>query len=116
MEPKNQQRKRPEEKIQDALIYYLRSRNWIVKSTHGNIFQAGFPDLYCTHKTHGIRWVEVKLPDMKGSRWTKAQEEWFPQFAANGTGIWILTAANDSEYKKLFEPPNFMGYYIRHGW
>jgi hypothetical protein len=102
----------PEEKIVDDITDYLLLRGWIVKRTHGSMFQSGFADLYATHSKYGGRWIEVKLPDMKGSKFTAAQLEWFPKFAANGTGIWILTAATETEYNKLFKPCNLWGYLL----
>lgn len=102
--------KGPERVIQDALIDFLTLRGWYVKETHGNMFQSGFPDLYCTHFTHGSRWIEVKLPGMVGSRWQQAQYECFPKMVANGSRIWILTAATETEYKKLWLPCNLHVY------
>ena len=101
---------RKEAKIQKAIISKLRSKEWFVKATHGNEFQAGFPDLFCANRKYGIRWVEVKLPDMKGSHFTPAQLVYFPQFAAAGVGIWILTSDSDYEINKLFGPPNWYMY------
>ena len=72
--------------------------------THRNLFQRGFPDLYATHKRYGPRWIEVKLPGMKGSKFTPAQLEFFPQLLENGTDIWIITSPD--EYKLLFLEPN----------
>lgn len=69
------------------------------------MYQAGFPDLYITHATFGPRWVEIKLPDMIGSSFTRAQNEWFPILVQNGTPIWILTRVTVIEYRKLFEMP-----------
>ena len=113
MEPKILPGKRgPEAKIKDQIIDYLTQRGWIVKVTHGSQYQNGLPDLYCTHKLHGPRWIEVKLPNMEGSKFTKAQVEWFPKLSANGTPIWILTAATDAEYKKLFLQENWFLYLL----
>ena len=99
---------RPEAKIQKAIIAYMRNLEWLVKPTHGNAFQSGFPDLYCHHIKYGQRWVEVKNPSKYA--FTKAQCEWFPQFAAAGCGIWILTAATKFEYDKLMRPANWHTY------
>lgn len=66
------------------------------------MYQSGFPDLYCTHPKYGIRWIEVKLPNMKGSVFTPAQLKEFPKLASHGTLIWIITAATNTEYRKLF--------------
>lgn len=90
----------PEYHIQRKIIRKLELLGWYVKNTHGNMFQAGFPDLYATHKIHGVRWIEVKVK--MGSSFTKAQKECFPLFAANGTKIWVLVSDHDSEIKKLF--------------
>lgn len=76
------------------------------------MLQQGFPDLYATHKDYGPRWIEVKLPMMKGSRWTGAQQIEFPRMVDNGSPIWILTAADEAEYRKLFLPSNFYYYFI----
>lgn len=100
--------KGPEEIIQDAIVAFLRARQWFVKATHGNMFQSGFPDLYATHYHHGIRWIEVKNP--KKYEFTPAQLEDFPKLTAHGTRIWILTAATESEYKKLFQEANWYQY------
>lgn len=82
------------------------------------MFQSGFPDLWITHKLYGGKWVEIKLPNMKGSRWTKAQKEWFPKLADNGTPIWVLTTVCEQEYRKLFDFPegNWLEYFMLHHW
>lgn len=79
---------------------------------HASDVLFGMPDLYCTHIKYGMRWIEVKLPDMKGSRWTNAQREWFYKLGSNGTHIYILTAATEGEYKKLFGPDNWLEYFM----
>lgn len=98
----------PEHKIQDAIILMLRGKGWFVKPTHGNIYQHGFPDLYATHYRYGARWIEVKNP--KSYKFTSAQMEDFPHFCANGSGVWILVAATEVEYKKLMKPCNWYQY------
>jgi len=102
--------KGPEAKIQEAIIRFLRERNWFVNITHGNMYERGFPDLFAAKRRYGPRWIEVKNLDKW--KFTPAQWEFFPRFAAEGVGIWILTAATEEEYVKLFEKPNlwkFMG-------
>lgn len=101
-------KKGPEAKIQQELIYFLQAREWLVKPTHGNLYQSGFPDLYCAHHRYGQRWVEVKNP--LAYRFTGAQLTEFPRFSAAGAGIWILTAATEDEYAKLFGPENWFTY------
>jgi hypothetical protein len=107
---KPKRRKGPEAIIQAAIIDMLRIKGWHVMVTHGNMYQSGFPDLFACHSMYGTRWIEVKLPDMKGSKFTPAQLEHFPKMTANGSGVWILTAATESEYEKLFRRPNFWAY------
>lgn len=72
------------------------------------MYSYGFPDLYGAHKKYGPRWIEVKNPDRYS--FTAAQMETFPQLTEKGIGIWIMTAANEGEYHKLFEPPNWESY------
>jgi hypothetical protein len=72
------------------------------------MFQSGFPDLFCCHKSYGIRWVEVKNPEKYS--FTAAQLTDFPMFNAHGVGIWVLVAATEEEYKKLFRPQNWYQY------
>ena len=69
------------------------------------MYQSGFPDLYAYNRRYGARWIEVKNPIAYS--FTPAQIDTFPDFAAHGIGVWILTAANEFEYKKLFGPPNW---------
>lgn len=108
--PKNRQRDNPEAKIQAEIVKMLRNKGWYVHRIHGSIYQSGLPDLYATHSSYGPRWIEVKLPNMVGSRFTAAQLDVFPKLEANGTHIWILTAATETEYKKLFNRSNFHQY------
>lgn len=111
MDPKSfRSKKGPEAIIQAKIIKALLVRGWLVKETHGNIYQYGFPDLYCSHYHQGIRWVEVKNP----IKWefTPAQLEWFPKFTAHGTGIWILTSDTPEELEKLKRPPNWAMFYL----
>lgn len=105
-----------EASIQNKIIKYLEDRCWTVMPTHGNAAQKGFPDLYCTHHMYGQRWVEVKNPNSYS--FTKAQCEFFPKINKAGIGIWVLIAANGTEYRKLFEKGehkcgNWTEYYFR---
>jgi hypothetical protein len=98
----------PERIIQNAIIDMLKLKDWYVMETHGNMFQRGFPDLYATHTKYAGRFIEVKNPD--GYSFTAAQLECFPKLIANGTNIFILTAATEDEYQKLFRPCNYWQY------
>lgn len=76
---------------------------------HGNAFQRGIPDLYLFRRDIGHRWVDVKHP--KRYNFTKAQRIKWPFWDKMGIGIWILTAATQAEYDKLFAPPNWREYW-----
>src|SRR4051794_9550684 len=97
-----------EAEIQQAAENRLLLNKWFVKSTHGNIYQVGFPDLFCAHLKYGMRWVEVKNPN--GYSFTPAQVEVFPQMAAAGVGIWIITDPFQLP-DILFKPPNWWQYF-----
>lgn len=110
MDPKTPRGRRPEAIVQDTVIKMLRNYGWYVKVTNGNQFQSGFPDLFATHHRYGARWIEIKLPNMKGSHFTSAQLEDFPKLCANGSGVWVLTGDSDEEYQKLFKKFNWWQY------
>lgn len=113
MQPKRLKPKTgPEARLQKEIKAFLEARGWFVKSLHGGSYQAGFPDLYITHKNYGGKWVEIKLPNMEGSKWTKAQIEVFPKLADNGTPIWVMTGATEFEYRKLSGPENWLEYFL----
>jgi hypothetical protein len=105
-------RQKTEAEIQEALISYLRTREWLVKPTHGNAYQAGFPDLYAVHKKFGCRWIEVKNPFQFS--FTDAQMTDFPLLYAHGAPLYVLCDASLEEYEKLWKPRNFMDYYLAH--
>lgn len=97
----------PEAIIQDAIITFLRERDWLVRHLHGNTYQVGMPDLYCARK--GVqRFIEVKNP--AAYRFTPGQLEFFPELEAQGIGVWVLVAATQEEYAKLFKSPNWRSY------
>lgn len=96
---------RPEAKIQKAVMEKLKINDWYVKSTHGNIYQAGFPDLFCAHKKYGSRWAEVKNP--LSYSFTPAQRENFLLMAAAGVPIYVITSA-DQVPDIFFKPQNLI--------
>jgi len=102
--------RKPESSLQTKIIEMLKINDWGVKPTHGNIYQYGLPDLYAFHLHYGTRWIEVKMPTRTGNIFTPAQLEFFPELASKGVGVWVLVAASESEYKKLFKPPNWHSY------
>ena len=95
--------------IQRDLIAFLRARGWHVERLVGGAFQSGIPDIYIYHKKWGARWIDVKRPG-KNYSFTKAQKIKWPEWDRAGIGIWILTAANQEAYDKLFQPPNWRDY------
>lgn len=99
----------PEWYIQRALKQFLRDREWHVEHTNGNLYQTGFPDLFVAHKKWGQRWIDCKQPSRYS--FTREQKRKWPVWDAFGTGIWILTAATQDEYDKLFGPPNWRDYW-----
>jgi len=101
-------RKGPEAAIQEKIVAYLKIRDWVVRETHGNIFQSGFPDVYAAHRRYGTRWIEVKNSDAYA--FTPAQLEFFPLLSSAGVGVWVLVAATEEEYNKLWQPPNWHQY------
>jgi hypothetical protein len=98
----------PEAQIQDEIVKMLRHHGWHVMISHGTMFQVGWPDLYCCHTRYGHRFIEVKNP--KAYSFTPAQLREFPQICANGSGVWILVAATNEEYEKLFKRCNWYQY------
>ncbi len=57
---------------------------------------------------YGARWIEVKNP--VSFKFENSQLEFFPQLASVGVGVWVLTAATEEEYRKLFKPRNWWQY------
>lgn len=102
----NLKRLQPEQKIQKDIITMLENKGWFVKVMHASDLLSGIPDLWACNRKYGQRFIEVKLPRMVGSKFTKAQLRDFPKILAENIGIWILTAANEQNYKRLFDHEN----------
>jgi hypothetical protein len=102
--------KGPEAIIQAAIINKLKTLDWSVRSTHGNLYQWGFPDLYAAHRRYGARWIEVKDPKRTGNVLTEAQMEFFSELHSKSIGVWILSGDDDYEIAKLFKPYNWYHY------
>jgi hypothetical protein len=99
----------PEWHIQQDLKQFLKDRQWNVEHTHGSLYQTGFPDLYVAHGKWGQRWIDCKQP--KRYSFTRDQKRKWPLWDKFGIGIWILTAADQEQYDKLFKPPNWKDYW-----
>ncbi len=107
--PSIRQKHGPEYGIQNEVIAYLIQRGWHVERIVGNAFQRGLPDLYAGHKNWGQRWIEIK--NETRYEFTKAQRHKFPILASFNIGIWVLVAATEEEYDKLFQEPNWKEYW-----
>ena len=107
--PRFRARHGPEYKIQNDFVRFLRVRQWHVERMIGNMYQTGVPDIYIAHLKYGTRWVDLKNPI--SYEFTKAQKRKWPVWEQFGIGIWIITAATDEEYDKLFQPPNWRVYW-----
>jgi hypothetical protein len=109
--------KGPEAKIQDAFIKFLEERGWHAERMIGigstqqqqRGTQVGIPDLYIMHPVYGQRWVDLKNPGKY--EFTKAQKQKWPLWEKFGCPIWIITAATEEEYDKLFKPCNWRCYW-----
>jgi len=87
----------------------MESRGWNVERMIGNALQMGIPDLNAAHPKWGERWIDVKVPGKY--TFTDAQKRKWPLWAEFGRGIWIITAATQIEYDKLFQPPNWRDFW-----
>jgi hypothetical protein len=103
---------RPEAAIQERVTAFLKQRGWVVEETHGNVYQTGLPDLFAWHLNYGFRWIDVKNPD--AYRFTKHQCQKWTTWEKAGLGVWIMTAATEEEYGKLFQMANFRAYWKPH--
>jgi len=110
-------RTRPEAAIQKRIVAFLKDRGWHVRSTHGNAYQSGYPDLLAYNRSFTrTEWGPYRPIDVKVEgqhRYTKAQcqewPEWMPE--AGGPGVWIMMDATEAWYMKLFEQPNMWEYW-----
>jgi hypothetical protein len=91
--------------IQEDIVHFLSLRGWLVHVTHMNMMEKGWPDMNALHPKYGIRFIDVKRPYQ--GQCTKAQKEYWPMMQAFGHAPYIMTAATEVEYKKLFGPPNY---------
>jgi hypothetical protein len=103
-------REQPEKKIRSAIRTMLRGRGWGVEITHGNQYSSGLPDLYVMHHDHGTRWIDAKVEGRYS--YTRAQKRLWPQWHFNHrVGIWIMTGADQAQYDRLFQAPNWLDYW-----
>lgn len=114
MKPLKLKHNQPEQKVREDIVKMLRYKGWFVKVTHGSMYQSGLPDLIACHRMYGVRFIEVKLPNMVGSHFTPAQLADFANFTANGCQVWVLTSDAETEYAKLFNKGNWYVYLGMH--
>ena len=65
--------------------------------------------MYAGHAQWGQRWIEIKNETRYD--FTKAQRAKFPVLDSFNIGIWVLVAATEKEYDKLFHEPNWKDYW-----
>jgi len=109
----NRAGKQPESKTITEIRNTLHNYEWMTIKMHGNLYQAGFPDLFCCHSRYGIRLIEGKRINEKGHLihgFTAAQRDRFPKLCANGAGVWVMIDGSEAEYAKLFEAFNWWKY------
>lgn len=100
---------RTEASFQKEFVAYLKRRGWKVRVFTGHAFQTGVPDLFAYHPQYSFRWIDMKREGRYS--FTSAQRSKWPEWDADGLGIWIITHASQSEYEKLFQPPNWKDYW-----
>lgn len=78
----------------------LKKKDWVLVRTHGNKYQAGFPDTLALHMEYGWRWIEIKLEKIS---YTKYQLYYFPKIR----NVWVLQGTSQDNYLRLFKPANY---------
>ena len=102
-------RDKPEYKTKrtkNDLVKYLEIRGWLTQRMSADAFLKGFPDLFCADNKWGTRWVEVRRPE--NHTLNKAQRRRWALWDELRIGIWVLTAATQEEFNKLYKPPNWV--------
>ena len=104
--------------VAHPFVCLMESRGWDCVKTHGNQFQAGFPDYFCTHEQFSPRWVETKVVRNGMYSFTPAQIKRFPLWHKRGVQIYVVAAEDlrgeqafekrKELYALLFQPPNVM--------
>jgi hypothetical protein len=103
-------------KIVEPLSEYMQYQGWVVEKTHGNRFQSGFPDLFCCHSQHYIRWIECKVIRNHNIHFEQSQIIKFSKWISHGVKIWIIAGIDfrginnkmqlHAAYTRLFKDPN----------
>lgn len=93
--------------IRPQVIAILVENDWHVEIVHGGMFQQGFPDLYCMHKKHGKRWIELKVP---GRKLRHSQFRKFKKWQEFGTDIWVVDNPK-TLMEVIFGPPNWIFFF-----
>lgn len=99
---------RPEQSLSDKIRARLEKKGWITEKLFGNALQKGLPDLLCTHKNYGVRFIETK----NSVAFTKAQKKKFPLLQNNGLNIYIITPENEKDLFKIIMRPGNLGAYL----
>lgn len=102
--------KKPEEIVRDKVRRGMKIKGWRCYIFHGNQFQKGWPDseFIKYEPPHLRRLVDFKRPEKSKGVLTPAQQEEWPILHYLNVGIWILNGWSELQYRRLFEPPNWM--------
>lgn len=95
-------RKKPEYDGARRLRNLMENLGWLTKKSHGNAYQSGWPDLFCSHPQFGQRWIETKAHN---GRLSEIQIKEFIEWTKFGVKIWVLR--DEKDYGWLFQNPNW---------
>ena len=99
-------RTQPETIGANRLRNKLLTKGWtIIDKVGGSVYTTGWPDLFCFHPTHGVRWIETKA---LGGKLKPSQVKRFDRWRKAGLGVYVLE--NEKHYYRLFKPPNWENY------
>lgn len=80
-----------ENNLRAKIQSFLEGEDWFTKKIHGNIYQAGLPDLMAIRNNEHL-WIETKS---KGDKLRPLQEIVFKQMKDKGAQIFVAYDVND---------------------
>jgi len=101
-------RGKPEAEGANRLKLHMQARGWVVDKIGGSKFAVGWPDLFCWHPKHGLRWIETKAP---GGKLRKSQYDRFHRWKQHGLSVYVLE--DETHYQRLFLDQDNWEEYIR---
>lgn len=82
--------------LKQKLELLMKAKGWKVHKIGGSAFgNRGWPDWYCTHRTLGQRWIEIKTPT---GRLSPNQVRMIYEFHKHGVDVWIISSIADWEH------------------